>query len=193
MDFFSGVKKFLGLEEGPHFSKAEIARHHNRDSLWIVADGTVYDVTQFVDQHAGGVTSLIKRGGGVQDCARDFSFHSSKAQSLWKSFEIGYVCSSNSQKTDEAGRNYLRSRGIIPVEDLLSKGRGAERVVHCVGNHCTFHFEENNKTNNNSDGSPKTVSVGAAVDKNNNTTTKTNANTNTTTTSANVGKAPLQT
>ena len=138
MDFFNSVKSFFGIEEGPHFSKAEIARHHNRDSLWIVADGTVYDITQFIDQHAGGVQSLLKRGGGVQDCAKDFGFHSNKAQTLWKSFKIGYVAKDG--KTDDEGRNFLRSRGMVPVEDL-PKG---ERTIRCAGSgrQCTFHFEE---------------------------------------------------
>lgn len=145
MDFFSGVLKLFGVEEGPHFSKAEIARHHTRNSLWLIADKKVYDVTQFVDQHAGGAQSILKRGGGCEDCSRDFGFHSSKAQDLWKSFQIGYVADGKGAagKTDEAGRNFLRSRGFVPVEDLKT----ADQRLHCTGPNCAFHFEgQNNST-----------------------------------------------
>ncbi len=203
MDFFGSVKKFFGLEEGPHFSRAEIARHNTRESLWIVADGKVYDVTQFLDQHAGGAQSILKRGGGVHDCSRDFGFHSSKAQTLWKTFQIGFVATEG--KTDEEGRNYLRSRGFVPVEDIVARKGNAsfssnsnnvninnnivnsssnnnvaecsgDGILKCAGKSCAFHFEGDAGARSSST-DVKTVNGGATSDKNNKV-------------SSNAGKAP---
>lgn len=154
MDFFCSVKKLLGFEEGPHFSKAEISRHDTRESLWIIADKTVYDATQFIDQHAGGAQSILKRGGGVTDCSRDLGFHSSKAQNLWKTFQIGFVASDG--KTDEEGRNYLRSRGFIPVEDLPKKGCGMNSKngsFDNVNNNSSATVAKNTSSNNNNSNS----------------------------------------
>jgi hypothetical protein len=116
MDFFRGL---LGFDDNPRFSRAEVANHGSRDSLWLVAGTKVYDVTQFVDQHPGGTGSLTKRAGGCTDCTRDFGFHSSRAQALWKSFYIGELA----PHTDDAGRTFLRSRGITPVDEQPASSR----------------------------------------------------------------------
>lgn len=48
------------------FSKDEVASHSKGDSLWIVIDEDVYDVSKFQDEHpgkpcAGDVTASIQR------------------------------------------------------------------------------------------------------------------------------------
>lgn len=40
------------------FSKSDVASHNKGDSLWIVVDDDVYDLTKFQDEHPG--TLLIK-------------------------------------------------------------------------------------------------------------------------------------
>lgn len=41
----------------------EIERHASRDSCWIVVNGKIYDVTNFIDEHPGGAKSLLRYGG----------------------------------------------------------------------------------------------------------------------------------
>lgn len=35
------------------FTQADVSSHNKPDSLWIVVDGDVYDVTKFADEHPG--------------------------------------------------------------------------------------------------------------------------------------------
>ena len=35
----------------------------SRDSCWVVINGQVYDVTDFLDEHPGGAAIILKYGG----------------------------------------------------------------------------------------------------------------------------------
>jgi len=35
------------------FSQSDVSSHNKADSLWIVVDGDVYDLTKFQDEHPG--------------------------------------------------------------------------------------------------------------------------------------------
>ena len=35
------------------FTQSDVASHNKADSLWIVVDGDVYDLTKFQDDHPG--------------------------------------------------------------------------------------------------------------------------------------------
>lgn len=39
------------------FSFVDVSTHNTNDSLWIIANGNVYDVTTFSDEHPGGKKS----------------------------------------------------------------------------------------------------------------------------------------
>ena len=46
---------------GP-FTVAQVAEHKTRDDAWLIIDGKVYDVTDFVDDHPGGDSILDNAG-----------------------------------------------------------------------------------------------------------------------------------
>lgn len=52
------------------FTKQEVEGHKKADSLWIIIDGDVYDVTQFQDDHPGGKKILTRVGG--KDASKQF-------------------------------------------------------------------------------------------------------------------------
>jgi cytochrome b involved in lipid metabolism len=39
------------------FSAADVASHNKSDSLWIIVDDDVYDISKFQDEHPGGKKS----------------------------------------------------------------------------------------------------------------------------------------
>ena len=41
------------------YALAEIAKHNTADDAWMVYDGRVYDVTNFVEAHPGGAASIL--------------------------------------------------------------------------------------------------------------------------------------
>jgi cytochrome b involved in lipid metabolism len=40
--------------ENPVLTLAEISKHNNSDSCWLIIENKVYDVTKFLDQHPAG-------------------------------------------------------------------------------------------------------------------------------------------
>ena len=48
-------------------TKAELAKHNTRESLWVALHGQVYDLTKtgFLGRHPGGQTILLGSGGQV--------------------------------------------------------------------------------------------------------------------------------
>ncbi|EFX03379.1 acyl-dehydrogenase domain containing protein [Grosmannia clavigera kw1407] len=52
------------------FTQSDIASHNKPDSLWIVVDGDVYDLTKFQDDHPGGKKILARVAG--KDASKQF-------------------------------------------------------------------------------------------------------------------------
>mmetsp|Transcript_19866 Transcript_19866/g.27724 ORF Transcript_19866/g.27724 Transcript_19866/m.27724 type:complete len:218 (+) Transcript_19866:126-779(+) len=69
------------------YTMEHVSKHNCASSCWLVSHGIVYDATQFLDLHPAGRTSILRRGG--VDATRDFDFHSSSAQRIWKKYRIG--------------------------------------------------------------------------------------------------------
>ena len=49
----------------PEYTRAEVALHKTPQDLWIIIDGKVYDVTNWIKHHPGG--DLILKNSGGQD------------------------------------------------------------------------------------------------------------------------------
>ena len=61
----------------PQYTMAEVAKHCTRDDAWVVIDERVYDVTDFIDSHPGGVGPIINLAG--KDCTDVFAnYHAAR-------------------------------------------------------------------------------------------------------------------
>jgi cytochrome b involved in lipid metabolism len=67
----------------------QVRRHNHADSAWIVADGVIYDVTQYLSRHPGGADCILRKAGGVKDCATDLQFHSKHGRKAWEQYRVG--------------------------------------------------------------------------------------------------------
>lgn len=45
------------------FSLEEVSKHCTKDDLYVVLNGRVYNLTEFLEHHPGGVAPLIKGAG----------------------------------------------------------------------------------------------------------------------------------
>ena len=58
------VERVEGVEDGKIFSRTEVAKHSTMDSLWIIFNGKVCDLTNYLDLHPGG-NALLRFAGKV--------------------------------------------------------------------------------------------------------------------------------
>ncbi|KAK4447738.1 acyl-CoA dehydrogenase/oxidase [Podospora aff. communis PSN243] len=56
------------------FSQSDVASHNKADSLWIVVDGDVYDLTKFQDDHPGG-KKILQRVAGKDASKQFWKYH----------------------------------------------------------------------------------------------------------------------
>ncbi|KAL6250823.1 hypothetical protein RBB50_003126 [Rhinocladiella similis] len=58
------------------FTVDDVAKHNQKasDGMYIIVDGTVYDVTNFVDEHPGGA-KILKRVAGKDASKQFWKYH----------------------------------------------------------------------------------------------------------------------
>ncbi|KAH8904542.1 acyl-CoA dehydrogenase [Coniochaeta sp. PMI_546] len=56
------------------YSQGDVASHNKADSLWIVVDGDVYDLTKFQDDHPGG-KKILQRVAGKDASKQFWKYH----------------------------------------------------------------------------------------------------------------------
>lgn len=80
--------------EVPSYSRAEISAHNNVESgVWVTYKHKVYDVTEFLPQHPGGVDKLLLAAGGAVDAYwQVFAQHNSEqVQEILDKYYIGDI------------------------------------------------------------------------------------------------------
>ncbi|KAF5015940.1 hypothetical protein F66182_12537, partial [Fusarium sp. NRRL 66182] len=70
-------------------SKEQVAAHNQSDSLWIIIDEDVYDVTKFQDEHPGG-KKILQRVAGKDASKQFWKYHNDGILKKYKSqLQIG--------------------------------------------------------------------------------------------------------
>lgn len=72
-----------------YYTRCQVRRHNHEGSCWLIAGDAIYDATPVMKTHPGGPKSLLKRGGGVEDCTVDLQFHSRSGRKVWDKYRIG--------------------------------------------------------------------------------------------------------
>ena len=99
----------------------EVSQHCHPHDVWLIIDGRVYDVSDFVEEHPGGVDAILRRPG--QDNSEGFNGpqHPEKVHQLIGEYYIGTV---RAEGEGGAGRQNTAKE---------AKGSGAEDGVQGDG------------------------------------------------------------
>ena len=71
----------------PTFTLEEVAKHSTKDDCWVIVQGQVYDVTNFVPRHPGGSLIFVKAGGDVTQLF--YSYHPEYVHKMLGKFRLG--------------------------------------------------------------------------------------------------------
>lgn len=89
------------MAEEKTFSLKEVANHNSNKSSWIVIHNSIYDVTQFLNEHPGGEEVLLEQAGKEATEAFEDVGHSTDARELMKKYKIGELIESERKAIPE--------------------------------------------------------------------------------------------
>jgi cytochrome b involved in lipid metabolism len=76
------------------YSLEEVSKHNHEKDCWIIVDGKVYDVTEYIFQHPGG-DSIMNNAGKDSSVGFHGPQHPESAKDFLTFYEIGEVIRSN--------------------------------------------------------------------------------------------------
>ena len=84
------------------FTAGDVAAHNKPDSLYIIVDGDVYDLTKFQDDHPGG-KKILQRVAGKDASKQFWKYHSEGVLKKYKpKLQIGSLDSKPKEKSAPA-------------------------------------------------------------------------------------------
>jgi len=92
------------------FTMDEVKKHNTEHDVWIVVNNKVYDCTEYLELHPGGVDSITINAGA--DATEDFTaIHSMKATKMLERYYIGDLDVSSVKATPEEDEQLYDSHG----------------------------------------------------------------------------------
>ncbi|ORY23133.1 putative cytochrome b2, mitochondrial precursor (L-lactate ferricytochrome C oxidoreductase) [Naematelia encephala] len=121
-DHLPGTKQASGQKL---ISFEEVQKHNKRDDCWVIIEGKIYDVTDFLDQHPGGPGIILANAG--KDATRIFKpLHPPDAlDTLEPSQHLGPVDPltmpdlADEEQTEEDKRLEEARKKLPPVDNML--------------------------------------------------------------------------
>ncbi|KAJ8076695.1 hypothetical protein PM082_001118 [Marasmius tenuissimus] len=112
------------------FSLEEVASHNKPTSCWVIIAQQVYDVTDFLLEHPGGSSIILKYAG--RDATRAYEpIHPKDAleKHLPKSKHVGAVDTEAAQKLKEAEVNRQKTKDEVRVEKAMKERPLLSRIL----------------------------------------------------------------
>ncbi|KAK1566010.1 cytochrome b5-like heme/steroid binding domain-containing protein [Colletotrichum navitas] len=73
------------------FTHTELAKHHDIKDIWVSIRGKVYDVSNYVEDHPGGIEVLKDVAGSDATESFEYVGHSEDAYKTLQKFQIGVL------------------------------------------------------------------------------------------------------
>ncbi|EEZ98523.1 cytochrome b5 [Tribolium castaneum] len=91
------------------YSFADVKKHNDNQSTWIVIHNNVYDVTEFLNEHPGGEEVLLEQAGKDGSEAFEDVGHSSDARELMQKYKIGELIEAERKPVKEKNVDWSSS------------------------------------------------------------------------------------
>eukprot|EP00227_Mantoniella_beaufortii_P008841 CAMPEP_0197575742 /NCGR_PEP_ID=MMETSP1326-20131121/1031_1 /TAXON_ID=1155430 /ORGANISM="Genus nov. species nov., Strain RCC2288" /LENGTH=133 /DNA_ID=CAMNT_0043138559 /DNA_START=52 /DNA_END=453 /DNA_ORIENTATION=- len=98
-----GQGKMVGGDYGGKdgvYSRAQVAKHNKQTDLWVVIKGKVFDLSEYVDEHPGGVKAMMKNAGGDATAGFFGPQHPSRAHDMLGEYQVGVL-----EEEEESGKD----------------------------------------------------------------------------------------
>ncbi|KAA8907880.1 hypothetical protein TRICI_004887 [Trichomonascus ciferrii] len=105
------------------YTSEEVAKHNNPDSLWVIIDGKVYDLTEFQEIHPGG-KKILKRWAG-KDASKQFhKYHEVERvmQKFGNDRRIGTLVSNSANGVVSNNKTSAEAPNLEPYGDMVPYG-----------------------------------------------------------------------
>jgi len=86
------------MPETKKYSLAEVAKHNEKSSCWLVIHEGIYDVTKFMEEHPGGEEVLLEQAGKESTEVFEDVGHSTDARELLHKYKIGELTDEDKAK-----------------------------------------------------------------------------------------------
>ncbi|KAK6512229.1 hypothetical protein TWF481_001120 [Arthrobotrys musiformis] len=112
--------------ETKEFTYADVAAHDSKESMYVVIDDKVYDVSPFVDEHPGGEEVMLDVAGQDGTEAFEDVGHSDEAREILSKYLIG-----NLKRGENDPKPVTTSRAAASSSGDSSSG-GLPGIVYAV-------------------------------------------------------------
>ncbi|KAK7869287.1 hypothetical protein R5R35_000898 [Gryllus longicercus] len=101
------------------FTREEVKSKKNSNNAWIIIHNSIYNVTDFLNEHPGGEEVLLEQAGKDGTEAFEDVGHSANAKEIMKKYKIGEVVESQKMSSnatsDTNGNESFWKSWIIPI------------------------------------------------------------------------------
>ncbi|KAI0316117.1 cytochrome b5 [Amylostereum chailletii] len=95
----------------------ELKQHTKKDSIWVLINGKVYDVTKFIDEHPGGDEVIMSEAGKDGTEAFEDVGHSDEARALLPGMLVGEFEKNSELKT----KSYPSAAAVAAMDKTVQQ------------------------------------------------------------------------
>jgi len=111
------------------YTMKQVQEHNKEDDVWIVVNNKVYDCTEYLELHPGGVDSILINAG--EDSTEDFvAIHSTKATKMLEKFHIGDLIEDVSISADTKKPAFEEEKKEMESDDLIDARTGRKAALN---------------------------------------------------------------